>query len=321
MERQIALNTELWAAVSSADFAAVSRLIANGASLTDRYGKSLLHEAAFIGSFKILRLLVRAGCDPNVSKKPIYGEGCCGPTPLHYAARYNRTEIAEFLADIVDHIDVEDDQGLSSLQVAMRHGHFDVARVLIKAGAKSHENNGNVQRKLLSSHKNKEQNFRPISLKNMRPKRGILSSEFSSERRYGDQTDQNQFQSQNESNVMSCGYSEPLLPPIRPNHQLASHHVHRFDAISNFQNNLSHVEGAQMENNFDVQSAIHSSASSSQNVGNVIGTKSTIRQSKLFRIYESGNNVKGILGHNNLVWDIHKKQGAYRGSVYDASSI
>ena len=48
------------------------------------------------------------------------------------------------------------------------------------------------------------------------------------------------------------------------------------------------------------QSTRHDPSEASQNVGNVLGNKSACRQSKLFRMYESGNAVKGILGTANL---------------------
>lgn len=54
-----------------------------------------------------------------------------------------------------------------------------------------------------------------------------------------------------------------------------------------------------------------------QNQGNSIGNKSSIRQSKLFRQYESGNDVKDILGTSNLKWKTDVKQGAYNGKVFD----
>jgi len=54
-----------------------------------------------------------------------------------------------------------------------------------------------------------------------------------------------------------------------------------------------------------------------QNTGNMIGTRSSVRQSKLFRERESGNEMKGLLGNSDLNWDTNKKQGAYSGAVYD----
>ena len=55
-----------------------------------------------------------------------------------------------------------------------------------------------------------------------------------------------------------------------------------------------------------------------QNQGNTLGARSCVRQSKLYREYESGNNVKDILGTPNLRWDTNKKEGAYKGhGLYD----
>ena len=49
--------------------------------------------------------------------------------------------------------------------------------------------------------------------------------------------------------------------------------------------------------------------SGSQNVGNILGNKPCVRQSKLYRIHESGNAMKDLLGicSENLKWDINKK--------------
>jgi len=66
------------------------------------------------------------------------------------------------------------------------------------------------------------------------------------------------------------------------------------------------------------QSAFHDPNSGSQNVGNHIGTRSTVRQSKLFRMYESGNAAKAILGQDTLQWNVNSKEGAYSGGVFDA---
>jgi len=62
----------------------------------------------------------------------------------------------------------------------------------------------------------------------------------------------------------------------------------------------------------------HDSRSASQNVGNHLGSRSCVRQSRLYREYESGNATKALLGQDDLIWDTRKKQGAYSGhSVYD----
>ena len=55
-----------------------------------------------------------------------------------------------------------------------------------------------------------------------------------------------------------------------------------------------------------------------QNQGNTLGDRSCVRQSKLFRSYESGNQVKDILGVGHLQWKTNTKEGAYNGhAVYD----
>eukprot|EP00434_Breviolum_minutum_P039989 symbB.v1.2.035528.t1/scaffold4806.1/size34549/2 len=50
-----------------------------------------------------------------------------------------------------------------------------------------------------------------------------------------------------------------------------------------------------------------------QNLGNSLGTRSAVRQTKFFRMHESGNTMKALLGSPNLAWDTTKKQGAYQG--------
>ena len=67
-----------------------------------------------------------------------------------------------------------------------------------------------------------------------------------------------------------------------------------------------------------VASAYHDASSGSIERGNALGDRSSVRQSRLFRQYESGNNVKSILGTDNLRWDVDQKEGVFAGhSVYD----
>jgi len=62
----------------------------------------------------------------------------------------------------------------------------------------------------------------------------------------------------------------------------------------------------------------HDNTHASANTGNILGDRSSVRQSKLYRQYESGNDVKGILGTENLQWRTDKKEGVYEGhTVYD----
>lgn len=62
----------------------------------------------------------------------------------------------------------------------------------------------------------------------------------------------------------------------------------------------------------------HDPRAGTQNQGNSLGDRSCVRQSKLYRQYESGNGVKDILGSSHLAWNANEKEGAYKGhKVYD----
>lgn len=62
----------------------------------------------------------------------------------------------------------------------------------------------------------------------------------------------------------------------------------------------------------------HDNGVASQNLGNTLGSRSCVRQSKLYRQYESGNDVKDILGTSHLCWRTDQKEGAYKGQkIYD----
>ena len=68
--------------------------------------------------------------------------------------------------------------------------------------------------------------------------------------------------------------------------------------------------------------AYHDRMSGSIERGNTLGERSTVRQSSYFRQYESGNNVKDLLGTGNLKWDVDKKEGVFAGhSVYDGRNL
>lgn len=62
----------------------------------------------------------------------------------------------------------------------------------------------------------------------------------------------------------------------------------------------------------------HDTSHASANTGNALGDRSSVRQSKLYRMYESGNDVKDILGTSHLQWSTTQKQGVYEGhELYD----
>ncbi|CCW71381.1 unnamed protein product [Phytomonas sp. Hart1] len=55
-----------------------------------------------------------------------------------------------------------------------------------------------------------------------------------------------------------------------------------------------------------------------QNIGNLLGSRPCVRQSRLYREGCSGNAMKDILGQGELKWDTTRTQGCYQGGhVYD----
>ena len=65
-----------------------------------------------------------------------------------------------------------------------------------------------------------------------------------------------------------------------------------------------------------MRSHVHRGAN--QNLGNQIGSRSSVGQTRNYRCHESGNTMKGLLGHDDLRWDVDRKQGAYSGPVRGA---
>ena len=57
----------------------------------------------------------------------------------------------------------------------------------------------------------------------------------------------------------------------------------------------------------------HNPTAGTQNQGNSLGDRSSVRQSRLYRQYESGNDVKGLLGTGHLQWRLDQTEGAYKG--------
>ena len=55
--------------------------------------------------------------------------------------------------------------------------------------------------------------------------------------------------------------------------------------------------------------------------GNRLGSRPVVRQSKNYRVNESGNAMKGLLGNDGLAWDHEKQEGVFKGqSVYDGKT-
>ncbi|HEY3837661.1 MAG TPA: ankyrin repeat domain-containing protein [Bryobacteraceae bacterium] len=131
------------------------------ASIRNRYGRTLLHDAAAHGNLRMVELLLRLGADPNVGMTgghtPLYcvanecqaagggdivralvragaqvnsSSGAKACTPLHLAARRGNTEIAEALIDCGADMNLRDKSGDTPLRRAQNCRKTAVASLL-----------------------------------------------------------------------------------------------------------------------------------------------------------------------------------------------
>ncbi|XP_070541535.1 ankyrin repeat and SOCS box protein 7-like [Ptychodera flava] len=115
----------------------VKVLLEKGANpnLRDRFDVTAAHWASEKGHAKCLKLLLDSGANPNVSiKYSIQGEAPVngGTTPLHLAARNNRSAcIKELILNGGDY-NCQDELGRTSLYIASQYGHEDSVLVQLR---------------------------------------------------------------------------------------------------------------------------------------------------------------------------------------------
>lgn len=108
----------------------------NGKALVnavDRFGNTPLHLAAKnIRDPSVFRVILTAGGDPGIKNKE-------GRTPLHEAAEVGLLNGIELICNEVKYkhlLDLEDNEGMTPLQIAEKKGHRQIVECLQKAGAK-----------------------------------------------------------------------------------------------------------------------------------------------------------------------------------------
>ncbi|KAJ4826911.1 hypothetical protein Tsubulata_006138 [Turnera subulata] len=109
-------ETPWWTAAKKADDSALSRLIAEDdgrdVDAVDGDGRTALLFVAGLGSEQCVKLLAEAGADLN------YRDRSGGLTALHMAAGYVRPGVVKSLVGLGADVEVEDDRGLTPLELA-----------------------------------------------------------------------------------------------------------------------------------------------------------------------------------------------------------
>ena len=100
-------------AVRAGDQPVVIRLIPESdLDARDPLGAAALHDAVWSGRVEIVRLLLQAGADPNITHLE------AGSTPLDYAAVKNEPEIAQLLLDRGANVRAVNRSGSTALHLA-----------------------------------------------------------------------------------------------------------------------------------------------------------------------------------------------------------
>jgi len=89
-----------------------------------------LHLAVYLGDTTRVASLIQGGANVNVAEDSINGW-----TPLHYAARYNRKEIADLLITAGANINAKDEVKRTPLHIATEEDFTDMVELLLARGA------------------------------------------------------------------------------------------------------------------------------------------------------------------------------------------
>ncbi|CAK0830941.1 unnamed protein product [Prorocentrum cordatum] len=113
------------------DWRGVGELLEQNAdpNVEDEKGKLALHAAAFTGSVEVLRRLLEARADANMS------ESSSGDRPLQIAAWQGHRQAVDLLLDRSANTDAPDGRGWTPLCSAASQGHTAIVQALLARGA------------------------------------------------------------------------------------------------------------------------------------------------------------------------------------------
>ena len=97
-------------------------------NIKDSSGNTALIWVSINGHLNIVRLLLKAGANPNIKDSN-------GNTALTRASRHGHLDIVKLLLKAGADPNIQNNYGYTALIWASRHGHLDIIKLLLKAGA------------------------------------------------------------------------------------------------------------------------------------------------------------------------------------------
>ena len=135
--------SDIFGAIANGDVEMVGRLLLSGVSINVRanviYNNTPLHLAARYNRTEIAQLLITHKAD--IEARNEYNN-----TPLHLAARYNSTEIAQLLITHKADIEARDEDNNTPLHLAAENNSTEIAQLLIahKADIEARDEDNNT---------------------------------------------------------------------------------------------------------------------------------------------------------------------------------
>lgn len=132
------------AAVASGDYKLLEAILCSGSvrpNALNASGGTAMHEAAFQGKLRCLRVFLKFGVDINIRDKE-------GWTPLHAAVCGGDVECVTFLLRHGARTDIETDEGVRPVQIALQSDDRRIVRAIAIANAERGVRQDRVRRKL-----------------------------------------------------------------------------------------------------------------------------------------------------------------------------
>lgn len=125
-------GTALISAVKTKNIVMVRLLLSNGANvnLINNDGESPLLFAAYQGDENLIKILLKAGANPNQARKRFK------IAPLHVAAARGEVVIIRALIENKANVNLPAEAGVTALRIAREFDHDEVINLLQQAGAK-----------------------------------------------------------------------------------------------------------------------------------------------------------------------------------------